>query len=61
MLKAPLEQFEILQLTKINIFFFDFSITNFLIINLLSILTFMCLIYFNGVYNKSSLFYSANS
>lgn len=33
MLQAPLEQFQILQLIPINIFFLDCSITNFLLMN----------------------------
>lgn len=48
MLKAPLEQFQILSLFSINILNFDFSITNFLLINLLALLTFLALIYFNN-------------
>jgi len=48
MLKAPLEQFEILSLFSINILNFDFSITNFLLINLLALLVFSALIYFNN-------------
>jgi ATP synthase subunit 6 len=48
MLKAPLEQFQILPLFSINILNFDFSITNFLLINLLALLIFFGLIYFNN-------------
>jgi ATP synthase subunit 6 len=48
MLKAPLEQFQILSLFSINIFSFDFSITNFLIINLLALLCYVSFIYFNS-------------
>ena len=47
MLQAPLEQFEILQLIKIMVFSFDFSITNFLLINILAILSFIIFFYFN--------------
>ena len=55
MLQAPLEQFEILQLLQINFFSLDFSITNFLLINLLSLFIFMSFIYFNGMQKKTSL------
>ena len=48
MLHAPLEQFEILQLIKITIFSLDFSITNFLLVNLLALLSFISIIYFNS-------------
>jgi hypothetical protein len=48
MLQAPLEQFEILQIIPIYFFIFDFSVTNFLIINLLAFLSFIIFIYFNG-------------
>jgi len=73
MLQAPLEQFEILQLIKITIFSFDFSITNFLLINFLALLSFIIFIYFNsaqesavfvqnGFIKKTSLFFiSPNS
>jgi ATP synthase subunit 6 len=48
MLHAPLEQFQILSLTSIKFFSFDFSITNFLVINLLALLCFISFIYFNN-------------
>lgn len=48
MLQAPLEQFQILSLIPIHIFNFDFSITNFLLINLLALLSFRSFIYYNG-------------
>lgn len=48
MLHAPLEQFQILSLIPIKIFNFDFSITNFLLINLLALLSFVSFIYYNG-------------
>lgn len=48
MLQAPLEQFQILQLLSFNIFSLDFSITNFFLINLLAILSFLSFIYFNA-------------
>lgn len=49
MLHAPLEQFQILSLVPIKIFSFDFSITNFLLINILALLSFRSFIYFNGL------------
>lgn len=48
MLYAPLEQFQILSLVSIKLFNFDFSITNFLLINLLALLSFMGFIYYNS-------------
>nr|YP_009115282.1 ATPase subunit 6 [Berkeleya fennica]AJA05803.1 ATPase subunit 6 [Berkeleya fennica] len=48
MLHAPLEQFQILSLVSIKIFNLDFSITNFLLINLLALITFLSFIYFNS-------------
>jgi hypothetical protein len=47
MLYAPLEQFQILSLVSIKLFNFDFSITNFLLINLLALLSFK-FIYYNS-------------
>ena len=67
MLKAPLEQFQILSLLSINIFNLDFSITNFLLINLLALLVFTSLIYFNNsnlqnTYSQeSAIFFNPNS
>jgi len=55
MLQAPLEQFEILQLIQINLITLDFSITNFLLINLLALISFITFIYFNGVQKKNLL------
>ena len=54
MLYAPLEQFQILSLLPLKIFSFDFSITNFLLINLLALISFRSFIYFNG-FNKNYL------
>jgi len=48
MLQAPLEQFEILQFMQISLFTFDFSITNFLLVNLIALLSFISFICFNG-------------
>lgn len=52
MLQAPLEQFQILQLISINLISFDLSITNFLLINLLALLSFLSFIYFNNYQNN---------
>jgi ATP synthase subunit 6 len=49
MLHAPLEQFQILSLIPIKIFNFDFSITNFLLINLLALISFRSFIYYNSL------------
>ena len=54
MLNAPLEQFQILSLLSIKIFNFDFSITNFLLINLLALLSFRSFIYYNGLATSHS-------
>ena len=48
MLRAPLEQFQILQLVPINILIFDLSITNFLLINFLTAASFLSFIYYTG-------------
>jgi ATP synthase subunit 6 len=65
MLQAPLEQFQILQLIPINIFSLDFSITNFLLINLLALLGFISFIYYNASHRnylqETSFFFSPNS
>jgi len=52
MLHAPLEQFQILSLVPLKIFSFDFSITNFLLINLLALISFKSFIYFNGFHKN---------
>lgn len=49
MLYAPLEQFQILSLIPIKIFNFDFCITNFLLINILALVSFRSFIYYNSV------------
>lgn len=65
MLNAPLEQFQILSLINIEIFSFDFSITNFLLINLLALLVFRSFIYYNSSHRnylqETSPFFSSNS
>jgi ATP synthase subunit 6 len=65
MLTAPLEQFQILVLLPIKLFNLDFSITNFLLINLLALLIFRSFIYFNSEINNClqtpTSFFSSNS
>ena len=65
MLHAPLEQFQILSLFSIKLFNLDFSITNFLLINLLALLSFVGFIYFNGSHQnylqETSSYFSPNS
>lgn len=65
MLLAPLEQFQILQLLQINIFFFGFSITNLLLINLLVLLSFLSFIHYSASHKnylkKRSFFFLPNS
>jgi len=65
MLLAPLEQFQILSLLPINIFVFDFSITNFLLINLLALLCYLSFIYFNSSHKnylqESSVYFAPNA
>jgi ATP synthase subunit 6 len=60
MVLAPLEQFQILSLINLNIFGVDFSITNFLILNLTTIFSVIFVIFFNCAKNKN-LFYIPNS
>jgi ATP synthase subunit 6 len=65
MLYAPLEQFQILSLVSIKLFNLDFSITNFLLINVLALVSFISFIYYNSsnenYLNTPSLFFSPNS
>jgi len=65
MLRTPLEQFQIIQIIPINIFFFDLSITNFLLINLLTLLSFTGFIYYNASHEnylqETSFFFTPNS
>ena len=60
MLHAPLEQFEILQVIRINLFSFDFSITNFLLVSLVAFLSLVSFTYFNCG-QKRSLYFTPNS
>lgn len=52
MLHAPLEQFQILSIIPINFLIFDFSITNFLLINFLALICYISFIYFNSSNNN---------
>jgi len=45
---APLEQFQILSLIPVKLFYLDFSITNFLLINILALISFISFIYYNS-------------
>lgn len=54
MLYAPLEQFQVLSLINIKILNLDFSITNFLFINILALTIFRSIIYYNS-FNKNYL------
>lgn len=62
MLYAPLEQFQILSLVPLNFYPLDFSFTNFFIINLLALLSYVGFIYFNSShknYLQETSFYLA--
>lgn len=48
MLHAPLEQFQILSILTLNFFSLDFSVTNFLLINIIALLSFVSFIYYNS-------------
>ena len=52
MLQAPLEQFQVLQLIPISVLSFDFSVTNFLLINLLALLSLISFIYYSVFYSN---------
>ena len=57
MLYAPLEQFQILSLINIKILNLDFSFTNFLLINLLSLISFIGFIYYNSASNSEETYF----
>jgi ATP synthase subunit 6 len=65
MLFAPLEQFQILALIPIKFFNLDLSITNFLLINILALLSFRSFIYYNSSHDnylqETSFYFSSNS
>lgn len=50
MLQSPLEQFQLVALAPINIFNLDFSITNFLVINILVIVSILAIVCFNSLH-----------
>jgi len=60
MIFAPLEQFEILSLLNLNIFGLDVSITNFLIMQLISCLMLVFVLFCNSA-EKFSFYYVPNS
>ena len=63
MFLAPLEQFQILSILNIKISFFDFSITNFLLINFLAFIVIVSIIFLNSHFylQTSSFYFIANS
>jgi len=65
MILSPLNQFEVVSLLPLNIFYFDFSATNLLLINILTLFLFSNIVYFlssNEDYFKSSpLFFIPNN
>lgn len=56
MLFAPLEQFEILLLYELNFLFLDFSLTNFLFVNILVLFIFNIIIFFNNICQNKTLY-----
>ena len=62
---APLEQFQILSILPLKLFYLDFSITNFLLINLLALVSFTSFIYYNSpkenYLQESTYYFSPNS
>lgn len=62
---APLEQFQILSIININLLGLDFSITNFLLINLLGLAVLLGLFYYNSskenYLQEISFFFSPNA
>jgi ATP synthase subunit 6 len=65
MLHAPLEQFQILAIVPLKFANFDFSITNFLLINFLALLSFRSFVYYNSSHKnylqESSSYFIPNS
>jgi F-type H+-transporting ATPase subunit a len=65
MILSPLEQFEIISLLSIQLFSFDFSITNLLLISILTLIIFSNMVYFlspNETYiNQSPFFFIPNN
>lgn len=61
MLVAPLEQFQILSILPLKLFGLDFSVTNFLLMNLLILTSIFSIIYFNSSLDESSSYFVSNS
>lgn len=65
MITAPLEQFQILSILPLKLFGLDFSITNFLLMNVLVLISIISIIYFNSSYSnylgEGSFYFIANS
>ena len=65
MITAPLEQFQILSLLPLKLFGLDFSVTNFLLMNILALVSMISIIYFNNSYSnclkETSFYFVANS
>ena len=62
MLFAPLEQFQIIAIFKLNLFSLDFSLTNFLIINFLYLLVLYFIMFLNKLnYSQNLSFYYISS
>ena len=65
MIIAPLEQFQILSILPFKLFGLDFSITNFLLMNILVLINIVAIIYFNSSYEnylkEGSFYFIANS
>lgn len=64
MLLTPLEQFQIISLLPINIFSLDFSVTNLLLVNIVTLIFFSSVVYFfsaNPNYGGYSPFYMVPS
>lgn len=65
MLHAPLEQFQILKLLSFHIYVFDFSITNFFLINILVLVFMTSMVYYNSCYDvdlsDNSFFFNPSS
>jgi len=57
MIKAPLEQFQILSLIPLKLYNLDFSITNFLLINLVLLVLVFFIVYVNNSKFELSIFY----
>jgi F-type H+-transporting ATPase subunit a len=65
MIIAPLEQFQMLVILPFNLLSLDFSTTNFLLINILVLITIISILHFNSLFNnylkKVSFYFISNS